>query len=250
MTHTFVISCVPLIDCIPVYCIMITGHRPSWTLSPVHLFTSPSYHMSGFTSISTNGTHYLIKLLEDGGKNFQTWVMQMELILQTSNVWDVVDPSPSGTPMLTTPGQQLDNWSKNDKKVLIQIKCLISNTAILSLKGKTHAWEAWITLSECYNGIRAQDATIISSKLHQFMMDDSKPLESQINTMCEYWYQLESFSNPITDSKFAMILSESLPLPMRPLNGHCCFCLWCFETHHWHTHHTNPPRREVQAAPE
>ena len=135
----------------------------------------------------------------------------MELILQASNVWDIVDPSLLGTAMLTTPGQLLDDWSKKDKKALIQIKCSISNTAILSLKDKTHTWDAWIALSECYNGVGAQDATIIPSKLHQFIMDNLKLLEPQINMMHEYWYQLASFGDPITDSKFAMILSESLP---------------------------------------
>ena len=137
--------------------------------------------------------------------------MQMELILQAGDAWDIVDPSPSGTPMPTTPGQQLDDWSKKDKKALIQIKCSISDTAILSLKDKTHAQEAWIALSECYNGVGAQDAAIISSKLHQFIMDNLKLLEPQINTMREYRYQLASFGNPITDLKFTMILSESLP---------------------------------------
>ena len=42
-------------------------------------------------------------------------------------------------------------------------------------------------------------------------MDDSKPLEPQINTMCEFRYQLASLGDNITDSKFAMILSKTLP---------------------------------------
>ena len=143
--------------------------------------------------------------------------MRMELILQASNVWDVVDPSPTGTMMPTTPGQPLDDWSKKDKKALIQIKCSISNTAILLLKDKIHARDAWLALSERYNGVGAQDAAIISSKLHCFIMDDSKLLEPQINTMQEYRYQLASFGDPITDSKFTMILSESLPLSYKTL---------------------------------
>ena len=167
--------------------------------------------MSDFTSISTDGTRYPIKLLDDGGKNFQTWAMRMELILQAGDIWDVVDPTSSATPMPSMPGQLLDDWNKKDKKALIQIKCSISNTAILSLKDKIHTRDAWTALSECYNGIGTQDAAIISSKLHRFIMDDSKLLEPQINTMREYRYQLASFSDPITDSKFAMILSESLP---------------------------------------
>ena len=42
-------------------------------------------------------------------------------------------------------------------------------------------------------------------------MDNLKLLEPQINTMCKYCYQLASFGDPITGSKFTMILSESLP---------------------------------------
>ena len=142
--------------------------------------------MSGFTSISTDSTHYPIKLLDDGGKNFQTWAMRMELILQAGDVWDVVDPTSSATPMPSTPGQPLDDWNKKDKKALIQIKCSISNTAILSLEDKIHTRDAWTALSKHYNGVGAQDAAIISSKLHHFIMDDSKPLEPQINMMQEY----------------------------------------------------------------
>ena len=83
--------------------------------------------------------------------------------------------------------------------MLLQIKCYINDTAILSLKNKTHVQEAWKALLECYNGIGAQDASLISSKLHCFLMDDSKLLEPQINTMCEFRYQLASLGDDITN---------------------------------------------------
>src|SRR5258708_30381714 len=58
--------------------------------------------MSKYTSISTNGNHYLIKPLDDSGENYQTWLMRMELILQGRDAWDVIDPSTEGVPKPTT----------------------------------------------------------------------------------------------------------------------------------------------------
>ena len=63
--------------------------------------------------------------------------MRMELILQGGDVWDVIDPSSEGVPKLTTPGQQLDDWVWRDKKALTQIKCYVSDTALLSLQIKS-----------------------------------------------------------------------------------------------------------------
>ncbi len=111
--------------------------------------------------------------------------MRMELILQGGDVWDVVDPSTEGVPRPTTPGQQLDDWVWRDKKALTQIKCYISDATLLSLCNKVTTHDAWKALSDRYNGVGAQDASIITSKLHHFKMDDSKPLEPQINTMHE-----------------------------------------------------------------
>ncbi len=167
--------------------------------------------MSKYTSISTDSNRYLIKPLDDSGKNYQMWLMRMELILQGGDVWEVVDPSTEGVPKPTTPGQQLDDWVQRDKKVLTQIKCYVSDTALLSLWNKVTAHNAWKALSDCYNSVGAQDTSIITLKLHHFKMDDSKLLEQQINTMHELWYQLASPGGEIPDLNFAMAISEALP---------------------------------------
>ena len=84
--------------------------------------------------------------------------MRMELILQGRDVWDVIDPSTEGVPRPTTPGQQLDDWVQRDKKALTQIKCYVSDTALLSLCNKVTACNTWKALSDHYNSVRAQDA--------------------------------------------------------------------------------------------
>src|SRR5260221_7413874 len=188
--------------------LVLTGFEPT-ELHPPPTFLIPP--MSEYTSISTNGNRYPIKPLDDSGKNYQTWLMRMELILQGGDVWDVIDPSTEGVLKPTTPGQQLDDWVQKDKKALTQIKCYVSDTALLSLRTKVTARDAWKALSDRYNGVGAQDASIITSKLHHFKMDDLKLLEQQINMMHELRYQLASLGSEIPDSNFAMAISEALP---------------------------------------
>src|SRR5260370_13613653 len=157
----------------------------------------------------TESIHFPVKPLDDKGRNFQTWQRRMMLLLRGAKVWDVVDPA--GSPMPTNAGQELDAWLDKDIATLLHINCHISDTAMLAIKDMTHARDAWKALLNQYNGAGAQDASIISARLHHYQMDDSKSLESQINAMCELHAQLASLGDEISDPKFAMILSEALP---------------------------------------
>ena len=49
------------------------------------------------------------------------------------------------------------------------------------------------------------------SCLHHFQLDDSKPLEPQINQMSNMHSQLATMGDEITDAKFAVIISGALP---------------------------------------
>src|SRR5258705_8895575 len=49
------------------------------------------------------------------------------------------------------------------------------------------------------------------SCLHRFQLDDSKPLESQINQMSDMRSQLATMGDEISDAKFAIIISGALP---------------------------------------
>ncbi len=62
---------------------------------PTELCTLPTFlipPMSEYTSISTDGNQYPIEPLDDIGKNYQTWLMQMGLILQGGDVVKIGSP--------------------------------------------------------------------------------------------------------------------------------------------------------------
>ena len=71
--------------------------------------------------------------------------------------------------------------------------------------------DAWQALADCYNGIGALDASILSACLHHFQLDDTRSLEPQINLMHKMYSQLASLGDVLMDGKFMMVISEALP---------------------------------------
>src|SRR5260370_14921688 len=96
-------------------------------------------------------------------------------------------------------------------KALSLISTSIDDTSLHLIRVKSTTRDAWTTLSNQYNGLGALDTSILSTHLHRFQLDDSKPLESQINLMIDMHNQLIMLGDEMTDTKFAMIILELLP---------------------------------------
>ena len=115
---------------------------------------------------------YNIKKLDNDGRNYSTWSIRCKMVLLVLNVWDVVDPSPnSSTRPTSSPGKSGDSdpvaeWDKKNGKALSVITLSVDDTPIHLVKTKEFARDAWKALSDGYNGIGAQDPSIIMSQLH------------------------------------------------------------------------------------
>src|SRR5260370_41774850 len=96
-------------------------------------------------------------------------------------------------------------------KALSLISTSIDDTPFHLISVKSTARDAWTTLLNQYNGLGALDTSILSTCLHQFQLNDSKPLESQINLMIDMHNQLIMLGDVMMDTKFAMVILESLP---------------------------------------
>ena len=94
---------------------------------------------------------------------------------------------------------------------MTQLKLYIDDEPMMSAEEQTSARGVWQDLSNKYNGLGSHDAGILTSKLHRFQIDDSKPLEPQINAMQQIHSQLAVLGQPISDSGFAIAISEALP---------------------------------------
>ena len=67
--------------------------------------------------------------------------------------------------------------------------------------------DAWVALAKHYCGIGAHDASMLKYSLHQIQLDDSKPMEPQINQMCDLCSQLATVGHVVNNSEFAMMIS-------------------------------------------
>jgi hypothetical protein len=165
---------------------------------------------------STNDADLNIKKLDNEGRNYRTWVTRCRMVLDSLDLWDVVDPnattSTRPTPAdPTKPDAMVIEWDRKDQKALSRIGLAVEDTPLAIVEEKDSAKDAWKALAEQYIGAGAHDASLLMSRLHEFQLDGSKPLEPQINQMRKMRTQMATLGDKITDAKFAMIISKALP---------------------------------------
>src|SRR5258708_7555596 len=150
-------------------------------------------------STETTSDKYHIKKLDNEGHNYSVWVIRCQTVLKALDIWSVVDPeltlpiptippssSTSGKSPTAEPSDPADaEWHKKNKKACTVILLSIEDTPIQIVKEKCLAKDIWKKLTECSTGIGAHNASILMSYLHRFQLDDSKPLEIQLNQMCK-----------------------------------------------------------------
>ena len=174
---------------------------------------------------SSSNDKYQVKKLDNQGLNYSTWAVRCQSVLEDLNVWSVVNPTLSTSTPPAPPSTSLSGklpssepsdpaeaeWHKKNSKVQTVIFLSIEDTPIQIVKMKCLARDIWKTLADQYTGVGALDALILMSCLHHFQLDDSKPLESQINQMSDMRSQLATMGDEISDAKFAIIISGALP---------------------------------------
>src|SRR5258708_38423046 len=111
-------------------------------------------------STESTSNKYHIKKLDNNGLNFLTWAVHCQMVLESLNLWDIVDPdvptstppslpSSSGKPPSSNPSIPADvEWNKKNKKAVTVIGLLVEDTLIHIVKGKCSARDAWKALAE------------------------------------------------------------------------------------------------------
>ena len=125
--------------------------------------------------------------LDNDSQNYSIWAPSM--VLQGLELWAIVDPTtPTSVQPITltpvpasicvlalatvagsVPAPMLDaalELDRKNAKTLSLLLTSIDDTPFHLISVKTTARDAWITLSICYNGLGALDASILSTHLH------------------------------------------------------------------------------------
>ena len=178
------------------------------------------------TSDNNSKNLYTFKRLDNEGCNYTTWAICCHMVLVSLDLWSVTNPgadtsihptpipsspSPSSKPKSETTSDPVAEWDRKNDHALTQIFLSIDDTPLQIINGNSTVREAWQALADHYCGVGALDATILSGCLHRFLLDDTKPLEPQINEMREMHSQLATLGDVLTDAKFAIVISDALP---------------------------------------
>jgi hypothetical protein len=196
---------------------------------------------------NTKSIHNIEKLKNDG-KNYRIWSIRCRMVLIDRGLWSIVNPkattsnrpspiSTSAAPQTpaasqTTSAAQTPTaprtstasspdptqvWEEKDERALAQICLTLEENPLNIAEDKKSAKEAWVALEKRFVGQGALDASDLAYDLHHIKLDDSKPLEPQINQMRILCQQLDSLGDTITDAKFALIIAKALPHAYKPL---------------------------------
>jgi hypothetical protein len=86
----------------------------------------------------------------DGATNFGAWKERMILLLQESELWDIVENTTTHPVVVPTDATLLAAYTKKSIKAKRFILDAIKDHLILHLTGKTHAYEMWESLTKLY----------------------------------------------------------------------------------------------------
>src|SRR5258708_28962665 len=143
------------------------------------------------TSSDNTKSLYNFKKLNNEGHNYSTWAIHCRMVLVGLGIWDVVNPAspssvcPTPIPIPSSPSSSakpqssnptpdpIAEWDRKNDHTLSQIFLSVDNTPLWIVNGKSTAREAWQALTNRYYGIGALDASILSSHLHRFLLDDT-----------------------------------------------------------------------------
>src|SRR5258708_8151551 len=178
------------------------------------------------TSDNNSKNLYTFKRLDNEGCNYTTWAICCHMVLVSLDLWSVTNPGadtsicPTPIPSSPSPSSKLKSettsdpvaeWDRKNDHALTQIFLSVDNTLLCIVNGHSTVRESCQSLADCYCAIVALDTTILSGSLHRFLLDDTKPLEPQINEMCEMYSQLVTLGDVLMDAKFAIVISNALP---------------------------------------
>ncbi len=111
-------------------------------------------------STESTSNKYHIKKLDNDGLNYLTWAIHCQMVLESLDLWDIVDPdvptstppslpSSSGKPPSSDPSIPANvEWNKKNKKALTIIGLSVEDMPIHIVKGKHSARDAWKALAE------------------------------------------------------------------------------------------------------
>ena len=168
------------------------------------------------TTAVTHHNHkvkYEVPYLDNEGSDYGQWSFCSRLVLQSRDLWDVVDGT-STCPARTTDPDAYKAWMQKDRDAMIQISTSLKKGPFNVIAGASSSKECWDKLTDRFRGKGEQRVAYLMESLFHSAISESEALEPQIEKLREAARNLDSLGFGLSDKVLAFVIVMALPESM------------------------------------
>ncbi|UYV72131.1 hypothetical protein LAZ67_9001917 [Cordylochernes scorpioides] len=177
-------------------------------------------HMHGKQNIPMGTPNFIIKPVEEvknfslyqieklNKQNFETWRLQMQMILVHSDLWIYVNEAN----VKPEPGnQEFTNWQNKDQKALATIVLSLNPSELIHVKNCKTAEEAWKKIKEVYRPKGPATRVSLTKRLIQMKMRPNDDLKDYLSKFTSLVDNLGEIGAQVPEDFLVILLLCSLP---------------------------------------
>jgi hypothetical protein len=182
-----------------------------------------------FTLDEKSNSKLEIPKLADDGKNYWIWSEKIQLVLEYQGLAKYLDVkatppaevtyADADKPTASEKAQvkEREDWIQGMKKTRITLLLAVGDETFKLVSRRETAKEVWAGIAIRFQGIGAQSAAFLMTKLWRTQMDGDKELLPQITELRGYADSLTSLGFPLPDVLIAIAIIISLPADYQTL---------------------------------
>ncbi|UYV68602.1 hypothetical protein LAZ67_6000178 [Cordylochernes scorpioides] len=159
---------------------------------------------SGRNISKMSGLYQIEKL---NSENYETWKMQMKMILIHSELWDYANS------IRIKPETEVESaeWEKNDQKALATIVLSLSPSEIIHVKRCKTSAEAWKLLNEVHQPKGPATKVFLTKQLILLKMKPNERMQDYLNKFSSLADKLSEMDAQVPEDFLSILLLCSLP---------------------------------------
>jgi hypothetical protein len=137
----------------------------------------------------------------DGAVNFGVWKERMILLLQESELWDIVENFTTNPVNVPTDATLLEAYTKKSIKAKRIILDAIKGHLIPHVTRKANAYEKWESLTKLYQSTNENRKMVLREKMKSIKMTKAKNVVTYLTRLTQVRDELGAVGEAIVDSE-------------------------------------------------
>ena len=178
--------------------------------------SSTPTQVSTTSSITTYKLRHEVPPLGDDGSDYGQWSYCTHLILESCELWDIVNGTNPAPDTVNDPAGHKD-WAQKDHDTQIQIALLLKQGPFNTMASAATAKECWEKLTNQFQGKGKQQVAYLMEELFHTTISETESIEPQIAKVLQAAGNLDSIGFRLADKVLAFVIVMALPESMSTL---------------------------------